>query len=134
MSLVITSNVNLEDVNTQSNIFKPYSYTTSLASKDQLLTYLAAIDLMAPCWICHQNQSSDSPKMPPHPYELHFVTPPCSPKRRGSPPSCDPDSGVPLYPPPSLNRNPRLPSPSSTSSFATARNFSTSDLSELYGN
>lgn len=30
MSLVITSNVNLEDVNTQSNIFKPYSYTNSL--------------------------------------------------------------------------------------------------------
>ena len=30
MSLIITSNVNLEDVNTQSNIFKPYSYTNSL--------------------------------------------------------------------------------------------------------
>jgi hypothetical protein len=30
MSLIITSNVNLEDENTQSNIFKPYSYTNSL--------------------------------------------------------------------------------------------------------
>ncbi len=30
MSLIITSNVNLEDTNTQSNIFKPYSYSNSL--------------------------------------------------------------------------------------------------------
>ncbi|KAL7478276.1 hypothetical protein ACHAW6_006121 [Cyclotella cf. meneghiniana] len=77
--------------------------------------------------------------MPPHPHEFHFVTPPCSPKRRGSPPSCDPETGIPLYPPPALNRNTRLPSPSpSASSYNTPRTqdwFSnsgdTGDVSEL---
>jgi chromosome segregation ATPase len=94
---------------------------------------------LAPRWICNQIHSPDSHnKMPPHPYEFHFVTPPCSPKRRGSPPSCDTDvNGVPLFPPPSLSRNPRLPSPSNSSaSFGTPRNewFSTGDLSELESN
>ena len=60
--------------------------------------------------------------MPPHPYEFHFATPPCSPKRRGSPQSCDTDS--PLCLPPSVSRNPGLFSASS---------FSTGELSEDAG-
>ncbi|KAL3779781.1 hypothetical protein HJC23_005998 [Cyclotella cryptica] len=88
--------------------------------------------------ICHLKTHAPQ-KMPPNPHEFHFVTPPCSPKRRGSPPSCDPDRAVPLYPPPALNRNTRLPSPSpSASSCNTLRTqdcFSNSadngDISEL---